>query len=163
MKLRAALLTGLLLLAVHATPAVAHHEVKPKDELAKIKTWLESYDAALNKKDLDALGKFYHPDVTIFEGGSVNNGWADYRDHHLAPELKELEGLAFSHSNIKPQLIGADGKTAYVTSEYSLKAKTKSGELDVIGLETLILVKGEDGAWKIRHSHTSSRRRPAAK
>jgi ketosteroid isomerase-like protein len=28
------------------------------------------------------------------------------------------------------------------------------------GLETLILVKSAEGAWKIRHSHTSSRRKP---
>ena len=37
-------------------------------------------------------------------------------------------------------------------------------ELCEKGLETLVLVKSQDGGWKIRHSHTSSRpaRRPPA-
>jgi ketosteroid isomerase-like protein len=34
--------------------------------------------------------------------------------------------------------------------------------MDSGGLETLVLVKGDDGSWKIRHSHTSARRRPPA-
>src|SRR5438128_4093317 len=46
---------------------------------ATIAAWLQSYDRAFVAKDLDRLAVFYHPDVTIFEGGGVNNGWADYR------------------------------------------------------------------------------------
>ena len=40
-------------------------------------------------KDLTRAA-FYHPDVTIYEGGSVNTGWADYRNHHLGLELEQL-------------------------------------------------------------------------
>jgi ketosteroid isomerase-like protein len=56
------------------------------------------------------------------------------------------------------------GQAAYATSEYFLKAKIGAREVDARGLETLLLLKGTDGRWKIRHSHTSSRpaRRPAA-
>ena len=56
------------------------------------------------------------------------------------------------------------GNSAYATSEYSLKAKAGERDIDAGGLETLVLVKGPDGAWKIRHAHTSSRpaRRPPA-
>lgn len=130
-------------------------------EVARIKAWLQSYDQAFNAKDLGKLAAFYHSEVTIFEGGSVNNGWADYRDNHLGPELKEFQSLQFALSNVTPHVL-ADGKTAYVTAEYSLKARFKDRDVDTGGLETLILVKGSDGGWKIRHSHTSSRRRPAA-
>ncbi|MBI1873688.1 MAG: DUF1775 domain-containing protein [Acidobacteria bacterium] len=58
-----------------------------------IAAWLQSFDRAFVAKDLDRLALFYHPDVTIFEGGGVNNGWADYRDHHIGPELKGFENL----------------------------------------------------------------------
>jgi len=95
--------------------------------------------------------------VTIFEGGSVNEGWADYRDHHLGPELKEFADLEFSHVKVVPHLLG--DRSAYVTAEYRLKAKVGDRPIDAEGLETLVLVKGSDGAWKVRHSHTSSRRR----
>ena len=131
-------------------------------DAAAIETWLKGYDAAFNAKDLDKLATFYHPDVTIYEGGGINNGWIDYRDRHLGPELKEFENLQFGHSNIKVTVLPG-GQSAYATSEYSIKAKMGDREIDSRGLETLVLVKGADGSWKIRHSHTSSRpaRKPA--
>lgn len=149
------LLTRLIAVAV-LTLAVSAQA----DELAGIRAFLEAYDRAFVAKDLDRLAAFYHPDVTIFEGGGINRGWADYRDHHLGPELAEFQGLEFSHSEIAPRLLGSDARSAYVTSEYRLKARIKDRDVDAAGLETLVLVRDEQGAWKIRHSHTSSRRKP---
>ena len=123
----------------------------------KIAQWLAGYDAALNAKDLNRLATFYHPDATIVEGAGVNNGWVDYRDHHLGPELKEFEGLQFAHSNTKVHMLS--DRAAYVTSQYTIKAKTKEREIDAEGRETLVLTKMSDNSWKIRHSHTSSRPR----
>jgi ketosteroid isomerase-like protein len=135
----------------------------PPNDAASGEAWLKAYDAAFMAKDLDKLATFYHPDVTIYEGGGINNGWADYRDRHLGPELKAFENLQFGHSNTKVTVLPG-GQSAYATSEYSIKAKTGERDLDSRGLETLVLVKGADGNWKIRHSQTSSRpaRRPAA-
>ena len=146
------------------TPAVPTAATAPTGsqagETAAIEKWLAEYDAAFNAKDLQKLGTFYHPDVTIYEGGGIDNGWAAYRDGHLGPELKAFENLQFGHSNRQIHVLG-DGKTAYAVSQYSLKAKMGERAVDSGGLETLVLVKGADGMWKIRHSHTSSRpRRP---
>ena len=132
------------------------------NDAAAVEAWLKGYDAAFNAKDLDKLATFYHPDVTIYEGGGINNGWVDYRDRHLGPELKSFENLQFGHSNAKV-IVLPGGQSAYATSEYSIKAKMGDRQLDSGGLETLVLVKSSDGTWKIRHSHTSSRaRRPQA-
>ena len=145
------------------TPAPTAPTAQPSagsSETAAIEKWLAEYDAAFNAKDLQKLGTFYHPDVTIYEGGGIDNGWAAYRDGHLGPELKAFENLQFGHTNRQIHVLG-DGKTAYAISQYSLKAKMGDRAVDSGGLETLVLVKGADGAWKIRHSHTSSRpRRP---
>ena len=145
-----------------ATPAAAAPQGSSSPDVAAMETWLKGYDAAFNAKDLDKLATFYHPDVTIYEGGGINNGWVDYRDKHLGPELKQFENLQFGHSNTKVTLLG-DGRSAYVTSMYALKAKMGERDIDSGGLETLVLVKDAGGAWKIRHSHTSARaRRPVA-
>jgi uncharacterized protein YcnI len=130
-------------------------------DAAAVEAWLKGYDAAFNAKDLDKLATFYHPDVTIYEGGGINNGWVDYRDRHLGPELKAFKNLHFGHSNTKVTVLPG-GQSAYATSEYCIKAKMGEREIDSRGLETLVLLKGADGSWKIRHSHTSSRpvRRP---
>ncbi|MDQ3169785.1 MAG: nuclear transport factor 2 family protein [Acidobacteriota bacterium] len=131
------------------------------DDAARITEWLKGYDAAFNAKDLDTLATYYHPDVTIYEGGGINNGWADYRDHHLGPELKAFENLQFGHTEQRVHVLG-DGRTAYAVSQYFLKAKIGERNIDTGGLETLVLVKDATGAWKIRHTHTSARpRRPA--
>jgi uncharacterized protein YcnI/ketosteroid isomerase-like protein len=133
------------------------------NDAVAVETWLKAYDAAFMAKDLEKLATFYHPDVTIYEGGGINNGWIDYRDRHLGPELKAFENLQFGHTNTKLSVLPG-GQSAYATSEYFIKAKMGERSLDSTGLETLVLVKGSDGSWKIRHSHTSSRpaRRPAA-
>src|SRR5712691_5997393 len=110
-----------------------------------IRAWLEQYETALNARDLDRLAHFYHPDVTIYEGGGVNTGWADYRDHHLGPELGEMEGLRLTHANVQVQPLGS--AAAYVISEYRLRARVRDQDVDATGLETLILVRGQDGRW----------------
>lgn len=129
-------------------------------DAASVEAWLKGYDAAFMAKDLDRLAAFYHPDVTIYEGAGINNGWADYRDRHLGPELKMFENLEFAHSGTKVTVLpGAE--SAYAVSRYTIKAKMGERMLDNEGLETLLLIKTAEG-WKIRHSHTSGRaRRPA--
>lgn len=130
-------------------------------DAASIEAWLKGYDAAFIAKDLAKLATFYHPDVTIYEGTGINNGWADYRDRHLGPELKAFQNLEFSHTDTKVTMMPG-GESAYATSRYTIKAKMGERMLDSEGLETLMLVTTPEG-WKIRHSHTSSRaRRPAA-
>lgn len=148
---------AILLAFIVSTAAPA----RAADDTADIRRFISDYDAAFNAKSMDRLAALYHSDVTIFEGGGVNRGWADYRDHHLGPEMAEFLTVTFAHSNVVVQVLGADKRTAYVTAEYSLKVHMKERDEDVGGLETLILLKGDDGAWRIRHSHTSSRRRPA--
>ena len=146
----------LLLTLAFATPAAAQG-----GEAAAIEAWLQTYDAAFLSKDLGKLAAFYHPDVTVYEGTGINNGWADYRDRHLGPELKAFSNLQFAHTYYKITVLPG-GQSAYATSRYSIKAKMGERDLDSEGLETLVLVRTPDGSWKIRHSHTSSRaRRPA--
>jgi len=130
-------------------------------DAAAVEAWLKGYDAAFMAKDLDRLATFYHPDVTIYEGAGINNGWADYRDRHLGPELKAFENLQFGHTDTKVTVMPG-GQSAYATSRYTIKAKMGDRALDSEGLESLMLIKMADGSWKIRHSHTSSRpaRRP---
>ncbi|MEX2272595.1 MAG: DUF1775 domain-containing protein [Vicinamibacterales bacterium] len=142
------------------TDAAARSTQAGNDEADRISKWLDGYDAAFIAKDLEKLGNYYHPDVTIYEGGGIDNGWADYRDTHLGPELKAFENLQFGHTERKVHVLSPN--TAYVTSLYFIKAKMGERTLDSGGLETLVLLKGADGAWKIRHAHTSARaRRPA--
>ena len=149
-----------MLIAIVALLAATDASAQASSEQSAITAWLQGFDRAFVAKDLDKLASFYHPDVTIFEGGGVNNGWADYRDRHIGPELKGFDNLQFEHRNVVVHVL-TGGTAAYVVSEYALKARSNGRDVDSGGLETLVLLK-DGGSWKIRHSHTSARRRPTA-
>lgn len=124
----------------------------------QVQAFFKAYDEAFNARDLNRLGTMYHPDVTVFEGAGVDRTWAAYRDNHLGPELKAFQDLSFAHSNVVVIVLGPDA--AYVTADYSIKYTTGDRKVDSGGIATHILVR-ESGAWKIRHSQTAARRRPA--
>ncbi len=111
--------------------------------------------------DLATLNKVYANDesVTIFESGHANYGWADYRDHHLVPEMKEFKNTKYTLSDIK---VKVSGNTAWATYKYALTGDLKDRHIDVKGLGTAVLEKRGSG-WQIVHTHTSApRRAPAA-
>lgn len=120
--------------------------------------FLKAYDAAFLAKDLAKLATMYTPETIVYEGSGINRGWKNYSETHLGPELKSFENLEFAHTNVVPHVLGDNA--AYVTADYMIKAKMADRALDSGGLATLVLSK-DAGAWKIRHTSTAARRRPA--
>ena len=112
---------------------------------------------AVEKGDLVALEKLWAntEDVTVFESGHANYGWNDYRNNHLAPELKEFKNTKYSFSDLK---VKVDGKTAWATFKYTLSAEIEARKIESGGLATAILEKRE-GKWRIVHWHSSAPRR----
>lgn len=149
--LKRSTIIGALVLMMAADAGLTAQSVPPD-----IAAFFKAYDAAFNAKDTDKLATLYHPDVTIFEGSGINRGWVDYRDNHLGPELKAFQDLQWAHTNLVVHMLG--DSAAYVTADYSIKYKTGDRAVDSGGIATHVLVK-EQGAWKIRHSHTAARRR----
>ena len=93
--------------------------------------------------------------ITVFESGHANYGWNDYRNNHLAPELKEFKNTKYAFSDLK---IKVDGKTAWATFKYTLSAEIEAKKIESGGLATAILEKRE-GKWRIVHWHSSAPRR----
>lgn len=116
--------------------------------------------AAVEKGDLAALDKIWanSEDVTVFESGHANYGWTDYRNSHLAPELKEFKNTKYSFSDMK---VKVDGKTAWATFKYSLAADMGTRKIQSGGLGTAVLEK-RGGRWQIVHWHSSAPRRAPA-
>lgn len=130
-------------------------------EIKAVTEVLTQEAAAVERGDLVTLDKLWAntADVTVFESGHANYGWDDYRNHHLAPELKEFKNTKYSFTDLK---VKVDGKTAWATFKYSLAADMGSRKVESGGLGTAVLEK-RDGNWRIVHWHSSSPRRvPAA-
>ena len=131
------------------------------DEMKAVTNVLTREAAAVEKGDLAALDKIWanSEDVTVFESGHANYGWTDYRNSHLAPELKEFKNTKYTFSDLK---VKVDGKTAWATFKYALAAEMGTRKIESGGLGTAILEK-RDGRWQIVHWHSSApRRAPAA-
>jgi ketosteroid isomerase-like protein len=97
--------------------------------------------------------------LTIFESGHANYGWADYRDHHLVPEMREMKNTEYAFSDVRVHL---SGKTAWATLKYTISADVpdngKTRHVDGGGLGTAVLEK-RNGHWQIVHWHSSAPRR----
>ena len=47
------------------------------------------FEQALQDRDAAAVAPLVAEDVVVFENGHRNDGWRDFRDNHLVPEMKE--------------------------------------------------------------------------
>ena len=114
--------------------------------------------AAAERSDLAALDSLYAGDsLTVVEGAGINRGWVDYRDHHLAPEMKEMKNFRYRPFEFEGR---ASGELGWATFRYALTADVHGKPVDVVGRGTAIL-EGRGGRWIIRHTQTASRsRRP---
>src|SRR5229473_2995553 len=130
------------------------------DEAAVRDALLQSA-SSFEKNDIAAATKVWANDesLTVFEQGHANYGWADYRDHHLVPEMGEMKNTNYGFTDIKIHLAG---KTAWATFKYTISADVpdngKTRHVDGGGLGTAVLEQ-RDGRWQIVHWHSSAPRR----
>jgi ketosteroid isomerase-like protein len=152
MLLRSTILTLGVLLAL---PAAAQHVHRPEDE---VRHTLEALFQAAERADLAALDTLYAGDsLTVVEGTGIDRGWASYRDHHLAPELREIRGFQYRPSEIEAHV---RGNLAWAIFRYTLKGQAGERALDLVGRGTAILER-RGNRWVVRHTQTTSRaRRP---
>jgi ketosteroid isomerase-like protein len=132
---------------------IANCLVFAQNDSERVVAALQGYAAAVQSKDMNKIEKqvVTTDDFAMFEGGHINWGWTDYRDHHLGPELKQFLEFQYGYANIKAHVMG---EMAYATLKYNIAIKTKEREMSGEGLATAILSK-ENGDWKILHMHTS--------
>ena len=132
-----------------------------QDPTEAIRNVLTRSAAAFERADMAEMEKLWANDesVTVFESGHANYGWADYRDHHLGPEMKEMKNVKYTLSDIRAKV---SGTTAWATFKYAISADMGARHVDSGGLGTAVLEKRGD-EWRIVHWHSSApRRAPAA-
>ena len=152
----AILVGGLTFSALYKSSVTA----QPADEAAVRDVLLKSA-LSFEKNDLPMASQTWANDesVTVFESGHANYGWADYRDHHLVPEMAEMRNTRYGFTDIKIHLAG---KTAWTTFKYTISADVgeagKTHHVDGGGLGTAVLEQ-RNGRWQIVHWHSSALRR----
>lgn len=150
-------------LAFTALPKLA--AIAAVDDEAAVRNVLMKSALSFEKNDVAMATKVWANDesLTVFESGHANYGWADYRDHHLMPEMAEMKNTKYALADIKVHLAG---NTAWATFKYAISAdvpdKGKTRHVEGSGLGTAVLEQ-RSGRWQIVHWHSSApRRAPAA-
>jgi len=143
-----------------AGPATAqqpeNRHTPASDQAQEVASVLEAVFAATEARDYAALGDLYAgDDLTILEGAGLDRGWAQYRDHHLKPELEEFEEFSYAPRNIEVQVAG---DLAWALFEYDLMIKVGEREIDRVGRGTAVFEWRGD-RWVVRHMQTANRPR----
>jgi len=55
----------------------------------EIEDIVRRFHQALQERDVKSIEVLVDEDLVVFENGERNDGWADFRDNHLVPELQE--------------------------------------------------------------------------
>lgn len=153
-------MTSLVALSILAVVALAASTSVPVAGLQSgdaddVVAALNAYSAAIGAMDIDAAGELVTSDFLIFEGAGVNRGWADYRDHHLGPELEMFKTISFELSEIEAEV---GGDLAWASFRYATHIEMPERVSDSTGVGTAVLVQGSDGRWRLRHLHTTPER-----
>jgi uncharacterized cupredoxin-like copper-binding protein len=129
-----------------------------KAVIAGIKYGWENGDGTpFRKTFLDFKGARY------IESGGQNPGLDSLVNHHVEPEKGAMEYMTLDFNNIEVNFEGDNFAWVLADTRFKAKVKKSGRELDKSGYQTLLLRK-IDGAWKVVHSHSSSRDyRPAKK
>src|SRR2546427_8550140 len=134
----AAILLGVLAFSTsHKSIATAR-----ADDEAAVRDALMKNALSFEKNDMAMASQVWANDesLMVFENGRANIGWADFRDHHLGPEMSGMKNTKYSFADMKIHLAG---KTAWATFKYSISADVvdngQTRHVDRGGLGTAVL------------------------
>lgn len=147
---------GLLVMVLGA--ALVASAASPED--GAIRKVLADYQAAMEARSVEKLAAVVTDDLLILEGTHKNDGWADYRDKHIGPEMAEWKEFKVAGPVISR--LEAGGALAYAVQEATFTIIAAEGPVVMLGAETFVLGKTGD-RWKIKHVHMSSKRLAAVK
>lgn len=163
-KVFAAVLVLLSVMVAAVGSALGQVSMTRTNDVEAVRDVLLKSALSFEKNDRALATKVWANDesLTVFEQGHANYGWADYRDHHLFPEMSEVKNAKYSLGDIKVRLAG---ETAWATFTYTISGDVteegKTRHTAGAGLGTAILEKRR-GRWQIVHWHSSAPRRPPA-
>ena len=142
---------------IGAAFVLRHTSTAQGNEEQAVREVLQQNATAFTRNDLPTLSRIWANDesVMVFENGHANQGWTDYRDNHLVPEMREMRNTRYALTDIVPHLAG---NTAWATFRYTIAADIGSRHVEGGGLGTAVLER-RDRRWQIVHWHTSAPRR----
>lgn len=116
-----------------------------QDPSAEIRRTVEQFEAGLKQRDLARIEAVVAPDMVAFENGHRNDTWADFRDHHLVPEMKEPA----PPSQTELVRVSATAEMGWAYTRTTMTLTRRSGEKVEGVLWSVYVLEKRGGEWKI--------------
>lgn len=112
---------------------------------AEVRAVIEQFEQGLAARDLARLEPLMADDMVALENGHRNDSWADFRDNHLVPEMKEPA------QPMKSELVRvtATPQMGWGYTKTTMTLTRKSGEKVEATLWSLYVVEKRGDDWKI--------------
>lgn len=133
---------------VAAPPASSQLTPLTRDAAAVV----DAFHRALQAGDQDAAAALVASDALIYESGGAERSKAEYASHHLPADTAFA---AAAKRTVTRRSGHADGDTAWIATESTTTGAYKGRPINNRSTETMVL-RREDGAWRIAHIHWSS-------
>jgi ketosteroid isomerase-like protein len=112
---------------------------------AAIRSVIAQFEEGLHARDLKRIEAVVADDLVVLENGHRNDGWQDFRDHHLIPEMKEPAHPQKTET-IK---VRATPQMGWGYTKILTPITRKSGEKATVELWSAYVVEKRESGWKI--------------
>ena len=133
--------------------SVLYAQDSESNEVTLIKTVVEYYHKALEAKDKKTALKLLSDDVLVQESGYLETG-EEYKSHHLMSDMEFSSSVSGKREVIEAVV---DGNIGWVVSSSIIIGEFRGKAVNSISAELMVLIR-ENGSWRIRAIHWSSRK-----
>lgn len=140
-----------VLIATLVGGASASAQQAPEEQVAAV---VHAFHAAVAEGDSVTALQILADDVAILESGGVENK-EGYRTGHLSGDMRFAQAVQRERGDIE---VSVRGDVAWAYSTSVTQGQMGDREINSQGAELVVLAR-EDGTWKIKAIHWSSRRR----
>lgn len=137
-------LTTLIVCVALSTAAHAQQKTDSSSE-ETVRSIVLEFEKGLDERDLRRIEAVVAEDLVVFENGHRNEGWADFRDHHLVPEMKEPAPPAKSEF----VTIKTSDRLAWAYTKTDMKLTRRSGEQIEARLWSIYVLEKRKSGWKV--------------
>lgn len=121
---------------------------------AAVQAAVDAFHTALKTGDSKGAMALIAPDAVFIEAGNIETR-QQYEENHLPADIEFEREI---QSRQTTQRLVVEGDVAWVVLTSDLSGTFQGSEIALDGY-TLMILSRQDGAWKIRSAHWSSRRR----
>ena len=103
------------------------------------------FERALQGRDVPGIAELVADEIVVFENGHRNDGWTDFRDNHLIPEMKEAA------PQVKSQLVKVvtTPGMAWAYTRTDIFQGREAGQKASHRLWSVYVLEKRGGTWKI--------------